>query len=30
MAHQTLSQLGIPSRFLNETIDVARDGSFKI
>lgn len=30
MAHQTLNQHGIPNRFLNETITVSKDGSFKI
>ena len=30
MAHQTLSGLGIRNRFLNETIEIAKDGSFKI
>jgi rhodanese-related sulfurtransferase len=30
MAHQTLSQHGIPNRFLNETVTISKDGSFKI
>ena len=30
MAHQTLSQQGIPNRFLNETVTISKDGSFKI
>ena len=30
MAHQTLSQAGIRNRYLNETVTISRDGSFKI
>ena len=30
MAHQTLSAKGIPNRYLNETVTIAKDGSFKI
>ncbi len=30
MAHQTLSARGIPNRYLDETVTIARDGSFKI
>ena len=30
MAHQTLSAKGIRNRYLNETVTIAKDGSFKI
>ena len=30
MAHETLRQKGIKNRFLNETIVIAKDGSFKL
>ena len=30
MAHETLSQAGIRNRYLNETVTIAKDGSFKI
>jgi len=30
MAHQTLSEKGIKNRYLNETVIIAKDGSFKI
>ncbi len=30
MAHQTLSAKGIKNRYLNETVTIEKDGSFKI
>ena len=30
MAHQTLTAMGIRNRYLNETVSIAKDGSFKI
>jgi rhodanese-related sulfurtransferase len=30
MAHQTLSAQGVENRFLNETVTIAKDGSFTI
>ena len=30
MAHQTLDQAGIANRYLNETVNINKDGSFKI
>ena len=30
MAHQTLNAKGIKNRFLNETVTIAKDGSYKI
>ena len=30
MAHQTLNERGISNRYLNETISIAKDGSYKI
>ncbi|MGB5638196.1 MAG: rhodanese-like domain-containing protein, partial [Sedimenticolaceae bacterium] len=30
MAHQTLSGMGIKNRYLNETVDIGKDGSYKL
>ena len=30
MAHETLNRAGIRNRYLNETVTIAKDGTFKI
>jgi rhodanese-related sulfurtransferase len=30
MAHQTLNAQGVKNRFLNETVTIAKDGSYKL